>query len=233
MIYVLRSGRCDYPHVIDGRAAESGGSAYPHLRRGGQGYISDPSLNNSRRILTSTFMHKTHVQAEVTVNSLDFSAKCPGAHFQTARSQRHRRKSRAYTALPSLVRYTNRPFSAINDIFKYADDTTLLVPQHTGVELDVEFQNVKAWAAANCLKLNLSKTKEIVFKRPRVQYGHPLKLMLPESRVNARAHAFPVRVITVWNRLPTHVVGLLASSLLSFKNSLKNVDLTYTLFGKI
>jgi len=29
----------------------------------------------------------------------------------------------------------------------------------------------------------------------------------------------------------THVV--LASSLLSFKNSLKNVDLTYTLFGKI
>ena len=50
--------------------------------------------------------------------------------------------------------------------------------------------------------------------------GHPLKLMLPESRVNARAHAFPVRVrpITVWNRLPTHVV--LASSLLSFKNSL-------------
>ena len=55
--------------------------------------------------------------------------------------------------------------------------------------------------------------------------------MLPESRVNARAHAFPVRVVTVWNRLPTHVV--LASSLLSFKNSLKTVDLTYTLFGKI
>jgi len=62
--------------------------------------------------------------------------------------------------------------SAINDIFKYADDTTLLVPQHTDVELDVEFQNVKAWAATNCLKLSLSKTKEIVFKRPRVQYFH-------------------------------------------------------------
>ena len=68
--------------------------------------------------------------------------------------------------------------SAINDIFKYADDTTLLVPQHTDVELDVEFQNVKAWAATNCLKLNLSKTKEIVFKRPRVQYFHtPLPLV--------------------------------------------------------
>ena len=62
--------------------------------------------------------------------------------------------------------------SAVNDIFKYADDTTLLVPQHTDVELDIEFQNVKAWAANNCLKLNLSKTKEIIFKRPRVQYFH-------------------------------------------------------------
>ena len=42
-----------------------------------------------------------------------------------------------------------------------------MVPQHTDVELDIEFQNVKAWAANNCLKLNLSK-----FKRPRVQYFH-------------------------------------------------------------
>ena len=31
---------------------------------------------------------------------------------------------------------------------------------------------MKACAATNCLKLNLSKTKEIVFKRPRVQYFH-------------------------------------------------------------
>ena len=50
--------------------------------------------------------------------------------------------------------------SAVNDIFQYADD------------IDTEFQNVKAWAANNCLKLNLSKTKEIIFKLPRVQYFH-------------------------------------------------------------
>jgi len=31
---------------------------------------------------------------------------------------------------------------------------------------------VKAWAATNCFQLNLSKTKEIVFKQPRVQYFH-------------------------------------------------------------
>ena len=39
--------------------------------------------------------------------------------------------------------------------------------------------------------------------------------VLPDSRVNARAHAFPVRVVTVWNRLPADVVR--SSSLLAFK----------------
>jgi len=29
--------------------------------------------------------------------------------------------------------------------------------------------------------------------------GHPLKLTVPESRVNDRAYAFPVHVINVWN----------------------------------
>ena len=48
--------------------------------------------------------------------------------------------------------------------------------------------------------------------------GHSLKLILPDSRVNARAHAFPVHVVTMWNRLPADVVG--SSSLQTFKNSL-------------
>jgi len=49
--------------------------------------------------------------------------------------------------------------------------------------------------------------------------------------VNARAHAFPVRVVTVWNTLSADVVR--SSSLPVFKSSLKNIDLTYTLFGKM
>jgi len=48
--------------------------------------------------------------------------------------------------------------SEINDIFKYADDTNLLVPQHTDIELDVEFNHVKSWTAINQLILNLSTT---------------------------------------------------------------------------
>ena len=72
--------------------------------------------------------------------------------------------------------------SAINDIFKYADDTTLLVPQHTDVELDVDStkcESLGCYKSTNCLKLNLSKTKEIVFKRPVVRYFHmPLLWMI-------------------------------------------------------
>jgi len=34
--------------------------------------------------------------------------------------------------------------SALNDIFKYADDTTLLVPQHTDTELQQEFNHVRS-----------------------------------------------------------------------------------------
>ena len=44
--------------------------------------------------------------------------------------------------------------SALNDIFKYADDTTLLVPQHTDTELQQEFNHVISWAANSRLILN-------------------------------------------------------------------------------
>ena len=31
--------------------------------------------------------------------------------------------------------------------------------------------------------------------------GHALKLFYPDSRVGVRAHSFPVRVVSLWNRL--------------------------------
>jgi len=40
-------------------------------------------------------------------------------------------------------------------MFKYADDTTLLVPEHIDIGIDIEFNHVKAWAAINGLTLNL------------------------------------------------------------------------------
>ena len=59
--------------------------------------------------------------------------------------------------------------------------------------------------------------------------GHPLKLLYPDARINARAHAFPVRVVSLWNRLPAATV--LVTNLQTFKTSIKNIDFSYVCFG--
>lgn len=53
-----------------------------------------------------------------------------------------------------------------NCLFKYADDTNLLVPENTDVEIHIEFEHIKEWANINKMMLNMNKTKEIVFHRP-------------------------------------------------------------------
>ena len=56
--------------------------------------------------------------------------------------------------------------SKLNYLFKYADDTTLLSPENSDVDITSEFSHIKFWATTNKLNLNLSKTKELVFHRP-------------------------------------------------------------------
>ena len=41
----------------------------------------------------------------------------------------------------------------LNDIFKYADDTTLLVPEHTNTELEVDFNHIKATSKPGLLQI--------------------------------------------------------------------------------
>lgn len=49
-------------------------------------------------------------------------------------------------------------------LIKYADDTNLLVPSDSDVDLPGEFNYVKHWAEENKMVINIAKTKEIVFK---------------------------------------------------------------------
>ena len=56
--------------------------------------------------------------------------------------------------------------SIMNVLVKYADDTNLVVPSDSDIDLVEEFNNVKEWAEENKMILNLQKTKEIVFRRP-------------------------------------------------------------------
>ena len=60
--------------------------------------------------------------------------------------------------------------------------------------------------------------------------GHSFKLTVPNSRINARANFFSVRVVKIWNNLPSSLVN--ASSLPLFINKLKYVNLKAYSLGK-
>ena len=51
-------------------------------------------------------------------------------------------------------------------MFKYADDTNLLVPEPTDAQLCDEYEAIQLWALRNKMIINASKTEEIVFRRP-------------------------------------------------------------------
>ena len=59
-----------------------------------------------------------------------------------------------------------KPVSFVNIILKYTNDTSLLVPETSDVDLEDEFDSIKRWAGLNKMIINLEKTKEIVFHRP-------------------------------------------------------------------
>lgn len=67
---------------------------------------------------------------------------------------------------------------------------------------------------------NLTKTR-----------GNSLKLVVPISRVDARADFFSVRIINIWNKLSDDVVT--APSISAFLSNLNNIDLKFAMLGKL
>jgi hypothetical protein len=61
-----------------------------------------------------------------------------------------------------------------NDLVKFADDMTLLVPEGSACGISDEFEAIKKWADTNGLRINFAKTKEIIFHRPT-----PVKVIPP------------------------------------------------------
>jgi hypothetical protein len=99
-----------------------------------------------------------------------------------------------------------RPLSAVNVLFKFADDTNLLVPEITDIDIAQEFNAIVQWAAVNRMILNLSKTKEIVFRRPSARRFH-----LPDPIPNVE------QVITA------KLLGVTFSNNLKFDSHINNI----------
>jgi len=65
----------------------------------------------------------------------------------------------------------------LRDNGTYADDTNLLVPEHTDSTLNQEFTHICDWAQQNKMCINITKTKELVFRRPhRTKFDMPCAL---------------------------------------------------------
>jgi hypothetical protein len=69
-------------------------------------------------------------------------------------------------ALYIIYKSDLRTLSALNKHCKFADDTTLLTPQSTDVQIVDEFKQILDWTNNNKLSLNLLKTNELIFCRP-------------------------------------------------------------------
>ena len=65
----------------------------------------------------------------------------------------------------NMVSSTLKPLSDHNKYYKYADDGYLIVPGCNSLSIDKELEHHAKWAASHNLKLNLSKTMEIVFTK--------------------------------------------------------------------
>jgi len=93
------------------------------------------------------------------------------------------------------------PTCPLNIMLKYADDTYVIVPSVNSHLLHSEIQHICDWAESNNLKLNVSKSTEIIFTSPHFK---ETKLPFPP----------PTPTITRLNRLT--VLGVVVSSTFKF-----------------
>jgi len=79
-----------------------------------------------------------------------------------------------------------RPMHSGNSLVKFADDTYRVFPSANVGTRTLEIHNIATWVAANNLRLNVAKTREIVFRNPRRKTAAtPLPSLPSISRENS------------------------------------------------
>ena len=73
-----------------------------------------------------------------------------------------------------------RPITARNDMFKFADDSSLVIPASNVHTREHELEHIQQWASENKLSLNKSKSQEIIFRKP----VHVVPPTFPSSQVS-------------------------------------------------
>ena len=99
-------------------------------------------------------------------------------------------------------------YSLTNKLSKYADDTYLIVPASASHTISEEIEHIENWAEQSNLTLNKSKTKEIIFSRPRFDRS----LLPPPIPEIERVDKLPALGITIANdfSLSAHVEKIIS-----------------------
>jgi hypothetical protein len=97
-----------------------------------------------------------------------------------------------------------------NVLVKFADDTYLIVPASMVETREEELANISDWAVENNLKLNNSKTVEIVFRKPRNRGSIILPSVIPGI---TRADKIKMLGVTIsWNFSVQHHIDEVTTS---------------------
>ena len=102
------------------------------------------------------------------------------------------------------------PLTLANKMFKFADDTCLVIPASHIHTRELELLNVENWATQNNLNLNRAQSQEIVFEKPRSR----IKLTVPSLPGVARVDSLKILGVTLGSNfsLQDHITAVIASS---------------------
>ena len=93
-----------------------------------------------------------------------------------------------------------KPLSDSNKMFKYADDTYLLVPAKSIDTAAQELANIEEWAMKNNLRLNKAKSAEVIFTDPNRKSRDKTTQPPPQPGI-PRVDEIKILGVTISNRL--------------------------------
>jgi len=96
-----------------------------------------------------------------------------------------------------------------NEIHKYADDAYLLVPSNNSHLIQDELCHIQTWSTANNLRLNRSKSTEMIVRSRRTKVGLPPHV-LGLNRVDS-LNILGVTVLSHDYNAPTYITDLVIS----------------------
>jgi len=104
-----------------------------------------------------------------------------------------------------------RPMHSGNSLVKFTDDTYLVVPSANVDTRTLEIDNIATWAAANNLRLNVAKTREIVFRNLRRKTA---ATPLPSLPGISRENSLKILGVTITSHLSVsdHICQVISGS---------------------